>query len=282
MAAIADSSNGSHDGSAARVENKGADGSSPAAPWIEHALRGAEDLKQAVTAAAETAFQVAGSSADEITKTVTSSAVSAMQSAGSSLSWAFLAYSETLDVAKDKIQVARDHYAATEEMAVAKIKEGIIEAATHPAMSCGIAAGLGLVLLKRPRRYLIRNTRRIFVSEESLLSSAEAKVKELQQSVNMVTNESKKLEDRATRALDEIKRGQRTLMEEGRQIQMQLNATNPVEKELMSLKDSLIELPKADASRYRSEVSAISSQIKQERKSLHGALSRIIDHGIPL
>lgn len=28
------------------------------------------------------------------------------------------------------------------------ITEGIIEAATHPAMSCGIAAGLGLVLLK--------------------------------------------------------------------------------------------------------------------------------------
>lgn len=100
MAAIADSGNGSNDGSAAHVEDKGAGGSGSAAPWIEHALRGAEDLKQAVTVAAETAFQVAGSSADEITKTVTSSTVSAMQLAGSSLSWAFSAYSETLDVAK--------------------------------------------------------------------------------------------------------------------------------------------------------------------------------------
>lgn len=70
------------------------------ARWIEHAVRGAEDLKQAMTAAAESAFQVAGSSAEDLKKTVTETADSALQSAGSSLSWVFSASSETLEQSK--------------------------------------------------------------------------------------------------------------------------------------------------------------------------------------
>ncbi|CAL9047764.1 RGS1-HXK1-interacting protein 1-like [Musa acuminata AAA Group] len=281
MAAIADSGSGS-DTAIARSPAKGAGGLAGETRWVEDALRGAEDLKQTVTAAAESAFQAAGSSAEDLKRSVTAAADSAFQSVGSVLSRIVSDSSESLEEAKVKIAWAKDHYAAAEEVALAKMKDGIVDAALHPALSCGIAAGLGLVLLKGPRRFLIRNTRRIFVSEESMLSSAQVKVKELQQSVNLVTNESKKLEDRATRAVEDMKRGQKRLIEEGHQIQNQLNFAAGIERQIMSLKGRLNELPKADASRYQSQVSTISSQIKQEKKALNGALSRIINHGIPM
>ncbi|KAG6528859.1 hypothetical protein ZIOFF_011051 [Zingiber officinale] len=55
-----------------------------------------------------------------------------------------------------------------EETTMAKIKESITEAATHPAISCGIATCFyGLFLLKRPSGYLICNTRRIFVQHDA-------------------------------------------------------------------------------------------------------------------
>ncbi|RRT59896.1 hypothetical protein B296_00019086 [Ensete ventricosum] len=211
MAAIADSGSGS-DSAIARSPAKGAGGLAGEARWVEDALRGAEDLKQTVTAAAESAFQAAGSSAEDLKRSVTAAADSAFQSVASVLSRIVSDSSESLEEAKVPLLLFTD---------------GIVDAALHPALSCGIAAGLGLALLKGPRRFLIRNARRIFVSEEvgcsSMLSSAQVKVKELQQSVNLVTNESKKL-----------------------------------------------------------EVSTISSQIKQEKKALNGALSRIINHGIPM
>ncbi|WOK94927.1 hypothetical protein Cni_G03632 [Canna indica] len=281
MAAIVDSGSGPESG-AAPAPAKGAGGAGGETRWVEHAVRGAENLKQAATAAAESAFLIAGSSAEDLKKTVSSAADTAMQSAGSSLSLAVSASSERLEEAKVIIEWAKNQYTAAEEVAVAKIKEGIIDAASHPALSCGIAAGLGLVLFKRPRRFLIRNTRRIFVSEESLLSSAQTKVKELQQSMNMVTNESKKLEDRALRAMEDMKRGQRQLIEEGRLIQRQLNSADHIEKQIMSLKGRLTELPKADASRFKSQVSSINSHVRQEKRVLNGALMKIINHGIPL
>lgn len=45
--------------------------------------------------------------------------------------------------------------------------------------SSGVAAGLGLIVFKRPKRFLIHNTGRVFVSEEFVLSGAEDKVNEL-------------------------------------------------------------------------------------------------------
>ncbi|URD74019.1 hypothetical protein MUK42_34060 [Musa troglodytarum] len=55
----------------------------------------------------------------------------------------------------------------------------------NPALSCGIAVGMGLVPFKS-QSYLV------FLF--SLLDSAQAKVRELQHSVNVMMNESRKLE----------------------------------------------------------------------------------------
>ncbi|XP_020244072.1 uncharacterized protein LOC109822302 [Asparagus officinalis] len=180
------------------------------------------------------------------------------------------------------MELAKSQYEIHEELAVAKIKEGILIAASHPEISCGAAAGLGLVVFKRPRRFLIRNTRRLFMSEESLLSDAEAKVNELRQSMNLVKNESRKLEERARKAVEEMERGQQALIKEGRGIQSELRFINRIEKETMGLKDVIREFPRRDASRFRSEVSTLSSQVKQEKKALNKTATKIINYGIAI
>lgn len=162
------------------------------------------------------------------------------------------------------------------------IKDGIAVAVANPTVSCGVAAGLGLVLLKRPRRALIRNTRRIFLKDESLIANFQEKVKGLEQSVNLMKNESLKLQNRATQAEEEIKRAQSNLKTQGNLIQKELRAANHIERQITDLKDRINELPKREISGFQSKVSAYASQVKQEKKVLNGALSKIINHGISM
>lgn len=102
MAAIADSGSGS-DSAIARSPAKGAGGLAGETRWVEDALRGAEDLKQTVTAAAESAFQAAGSSAEDLKRSVTAAADSAFQSVGSVLSRIVSDSSESLEEAKVRL-----------------------------------------------------------------------------------------------------------------------------------------------------------------------------------
>ncbi|THU64559.1 hypothetical protein C4D60_Mb01t27730 [Musa balbisiana] len=91
-----------------------------------------EDLKQTIaaataTATAESVFKAAGSFAEGHKKTVTAAAAdSVFQSADSALSWIVSASSDILEEAK-RASWMQHH---------------------NPAFSCGIAAGMGLVLLK--------------------------------------------------------------------------------------------------------------------------------------
>ncbi|KAJ6845098.1 uncharacterized protein M6B38_288775 [Iris pallida] len=177
---------------------------------------------------------------------------------------------------------AKNEYTVYEDLAVAKIKEGILVAASHPELSSGMVAGVGLVVLKRPRRFLIRKTRSLFMSEESLLSDAEAKMSKVRQSVNLVQNESRKLEERALKAEQEMKRGREALIKEGREIRGELRYINRIEKETMGLKELMRELPRRETSRFRSEISSLASQLNQEKKALTSTASRIINKGISI
>nr|XP_029123394.1 uncharacterized protein LOC105054975 isoform X2 [Elaeis guineensis] len=240
-------------------------GAGEVSQWVEYAVQQALDLKKTLGDATDAAFGAAESSLVH--------AVSASKS--------------SLQEARGMMEWVKGQYTVGEELVFGKIKEGVIVAASHPSLSLGIAGTAGLVLFKRPRRFVIWNVRRIFVSNESLLSDAQAKVNELRQSVNLVKNESKKLEERALKAEEEMREGRMKLMfviflffkhfillvfachlyfwvlilttrtvycrEEGRGIRNELRYVNKIEKKAADLKDVINELPIGEASRYRSE-----------------------------
>jgi hypothetical protein len=62
-----------------------------------------------------------------------------------------------------------------------------------------------------PRKLLFRLTIGRFQSEEAMYARAEAKVKEMRQSVDLLKNETRKLEERARLAEEELQRGRTKL-----------------------------------------------------------------------
>ncbi|KAJ0968359.1 hypothetical protein J5N97_025276 [Dioscorea zingiberensis] len=162
---------------------------------------------------------------------------------------------------KETVEWIKMEYATREDEMVAKIKEGIAIAAAHPNLSSGIAVGVGLVAFKAPRRFLIHNTRRLFVSEEFLLSQAEAK-------------------ERASKAQNEMERGRQTLIETGSKIQRELRYINKIEREALGLKEFISELPGRQVSEYQSQVSGLISKVKQDRNVLGRVISKIANYGI--
>lgn len=180
----------------------------------------------------------------------------------------------------DSLQDLKSEYAAYEDVLVGKIKEGVVIAASHPLMTGGVAAGLGLMVLKRPRRFLYYKALRLLVSEESLLSRADARVKELRQSIDLLKAESEKLEKSALHAEEELIRGRTKLRQAGKQIQGVIRSAYKIERQAGGLKDILGELPRTEASRFRSQVSNLASEAKRERNALTKEVTKISNYGI--
>ncbi|KAL1352913.1 hypothetical protein HN51_016889 [Arachis hypogaea] len=171
-------------------------------------------------------------------------------------------------------------YNAYEDLMFGKIKEGVLVAASHPMITCGTTAVLGVLAFKRPRRFLYYNTLRLFVSEEALISRASAQLKELRQSIDLLKAEGEKLEKRALHAEEEFLRGRTKLRHAGKQIRNVIQSAYKIERRVGGLKDLLGELPRRDASHFRSQVSKLASEAKQEKKSLTKEISKISNYGI--
>ncbi|XP_058085755.1 RGS1-HXK1-interacting protein 1 [Magnolia sinica] len=229
-------------------------------PWIEYAIQQYQILKATLEETADSALQTARSRLSQIHSTS----------------------SAHLHQTLESLETIKDEFAAYENLFVGKIKEGLIIAGLHPAITCGVAGGLGIIILKRPRRFLFHSTQRLFMSEESLISKADAKVKELRKAIDNMKFESKVLEERASRAEEEMERGKTKLRQAGRQIQGVINSSYKIERQASGLKDVLGELPSREASRFRSQVSSLASVTKQERKALAKEVSKITNYGISI
>ncbi|KAL8502251.1 hypothetical protein ACS0TY_021391 [Phlomoides rotata] len=95
----------------------------------------------------------------------------------------------------DSLQDFKSEYSTYEDIVVGKIKEGFHIASLHPFMTAGVVLGVGFLGLKSiTRQFLSYKTMRLFLSEETLVSRADARVKELQQSIDRLKGESEKLE----------------------------------------------------------------------------------------
>ncbi|KAK2981455.1 hypothetical protein RJ640_017477 [Escallonia rubra] len=226
--------------------------------WIDYVAQQAQLAQQTIEQTLESTVAVARSRLDRIVST----------------SSAHL--SQTID----SLQDLKSEYSAYEGIAFGKLKEGIRIAASHPVITSGVVVGSGLLVLKRPRRFLYNNTLRIFLSEEALLSRADAKVKGLRQTIDVLKAESEKLEKAAVQAEEELKRGKTKLRQAGNQIQDVIRTAYKIERQADGLKDILKELPSRESSRFRSQVSNLASEAKRERNALSKEVTKISNYGI--
>ncbi|XP_010258900.1 PREDICTED: uncharacterized protein LOC104598502 [Nelumbo nucifera] len=227
-------------------------------PWIEYAVQQAQLVQKTIQETVDSTIEVAGSRLSEIRSTS----------------------SAHLHQTLDNLQDIKSEFNTYEDVFFGKIKDGLTLAALHPMITCGVAAGVGLVALKRPRLFLYHSTLRLFMSEESLLARADSKVKALRQSIALMKAESEKLEKRALQAEQEMKRGRTKLRQAGNQIQGVIRSAYKIERQARGLKDILKELPSREASRFRSQVSSLASEAKRERNALTKEVSKISNYGI--
>ncbi|XP_019161070.1 PREDICTED: uncharacterized protein LOC109157666 isoform X2 [Ipomoea nil] len=192
-----------------------------AAPWIDDALQQARQAQQTVETVIESAITVTKSRLDRIL--TTSSAH----------------FNQTLD----SLQDVKAEYHLYEDLTFGRMKEGICIAASHPLITTGAFLSLGFLGLKRPRRFLYYKARSIFVSEEAMLSKADAKVKELKKSIDFLKAESEKWEKNAVQAEQELIRGKTKLRQAGKQIRSVIRSAYKIERQAAGLKDVLKELP---------------------------------------
>ncbi|KAF3440046.1 hypothetical protein FNV43_RR18324 [Rhamnella rubrinervis] len=229
-----------------------------ATPWVDYALQQARTYQKTIEESVESAIEASRSRLSQIRSTSSAH------------------FRQTVE----SLQDVKSEYRAYEDLLFGKIKEGIFIASSHPMLTGGVAAGLGFLVLKRPRRFLYYNTLRLFVSEESLLSRANAKVRELRQSIDLLKSETEKLEKRALQAEEELIRGKTKLKHAGKQIQGVIRSAYKIERQAGGLKDVISELPRREASRFRTQISDLASEAKRERNALTKEVTKINNYGI--
>ncbi|KAI3416834.1 uncharacterized protein J3R85_015106 [Psidium guajava] len=232
MATVAESSDSNPNSEHDRSKSIG-----DATPWIDYAVDQARLLRKRVE--------------DDVESFIEASQTRLSQIRSTSLAHTM----QTLAMMQDTLQEVKSKYDAYEDIFFGKIKEGIEIAASHPILTAGVVTGPGFIVLKRPRRFLYYNTMRLLMTEESMLSRADAKVKEFRKSIDLLKAESEKLERRAQLAEEEMLRGRTKLRQAGKQIQSVIHSAYKIERQAGGLKDVLRELPRREASRFRSQVS---------------------------
>ncbi|KAI3693881.1 hypothetical protein L1987_76836 [Smallanthus sonchifolius] len=185
-----------------------------------------------------------------------------------------------LQMTIESVKDFKSDFNVYEDIVFGKIKEGVYFTASHPFATSGLVFGSGILALKRTRRSLYYSTMRLFSNDEAMLAKANAKVQKLRESVRTLTEERKNLEKLSLGAEVELKRARTKLRQAGKQIQGVISSGYKIERQAGGLKDILTELPKRDASGFRSEVSRLASQAKHERKVLNKEVKKISDYGI--
>ncbi|XP_059460357.1 uncharacterized protein LOC132189623 [Corylus avellana] len=226
-------------------------------PWIEYAVQQAELAHEAV----ESTIEASKSRLSQIMSTSSTH------------------FHQTIDSLED----LKSKYAAYEDMVFGKIKDlcaqGVVTVASHPLITTGgVAAGLGFMALKGPRRVLYYKFLRLFVSDETLLLKANRKVEGLRTSLDNLKDKSEKLEKSTLHGEEILIRGRTKLRLAGKQIQGVIRTAYKIERQALGLKDILGELPRA--SQFQSQVSNLASEAKRERNALTKEITKISNHGI--
>ncbi|KAL6557267.1 hypothetical protein OROMI_017617 [Orobanche minor] len=229
-------------------------------PWTDYAVEQAQIAQKTIESTLDKAIEVTRSRVDRI------------------LSTSSAHFNQTMD----SFQELKSGYITYEDLVFGKIKEGFLFASSRPLITTGAVLGVGFLGLKRTRQFLSYKTRRLFFSEEALLSRADAKVKELRQSIDLLTAESEKLEKMALEAEEDLVRGRTKLRQAGKQIQGVINSAYKIERQASGLQDVLRELPSVEASRFRTQVTGLAKEAKKERNAMFKEVTKISNYGIPV
>ncbi|KAM7508805.1 hypothetical protein LguiA_019258 [Lonicera macranthoides] len=253
--------------------------------WIDYAVEQAELAQKNIKDNVESAISLTRSRLSEIRSTSSAHLNQSIVSNTYLTSFNFCLVAEKIKrkggvEPYDSLQDVKSEVNVYEDIVFGKIKEGVLLAASHPLITSGVVIGSGLLVLKRPRRFLYYKTLRLFASEEALLSKADAKVAGLRESIKLLKAESEGLEKYAVEAEEEMRRGRTKLRQAGKQIQGVVRSAYKIEKQAAGLKDILKELPSRESSRFRSQVSKLASEAKRERNTLAKEVTKISNYGI--
>ncbi|CAK9141617.1 unnamed protein product, partial [Ilex paraguariensis] len=133
-----------------------------------------------------------------------------------------------------------------------------------------------------PRRFLFRHSLGRLQSEEAQFVRAEKNVKELNLSVDLMKNESRKLLERAALAEKEMKRGHAELMDAASQIKGLAKLVYNADADAADLMDLLREIPGREALKLRAEVASMASFVRQQKKEMEKQTMKISELGIPV
>ncbi|CAN0871479.1 RGS1-HXK1-interacting protein 1 [Linum grandiflorum] len=163
-----------------------------------------------------------------------------------------------------------------------KLKDGLAISKEHPAASLGVVLASSFILMRGPRRFLLRQTWGRFESEESRFHRAEKSVKNLFLSVDQMKKDSQKLLERAALAHKDIRHGHAELMGAGNQIRSLAKSVYKVERQASDLVDGLREIPGREAMKLRVEVASMASNLKKQKTDLDKKILKISELGIPV
>ncbi|XP_057539005.1 RGS1-HXK1-interacting protein 1 [Amaranthus tricolor] len=183
---------------------------------------------------------------------------------------------------QDFLAVSRVRFSYYEDALFKNCKDGLATALQHPSMTAGISLAAIFLLVRGPRRFLLRQTLGRFQSEEARFIRAENNLKSLNSSVDLMKKESMKLLQRATLAEKEMINGQTELMKVSKQMQHLTKSVDHVESQAAGLVDLLREIPGREALQLRAEVASVASLIKQQKNILAKRRIKLIEMGVPV
>ncbi|KAJ3682967.1 hypothetical protein LUZ60_013194 [Juncus effusus] len=171
-------------------------------------------------------------------------------------------------------------YKAYEDTFVKTVKDKLLVVSEYPVEACGIAAITGLVLMRGPRRFLIRNTLGRFKSEKDLLNEAELSMKELEKSVENLKKNNNNILTKTKFGEEDLSRGSSNMKSSGRQIQSLVNSIRKSESSAADLMHRLRSMPGRESIELRAEVASMVSDLKNQRRELEQRIFKISELGI--
>ncbi|KAG6512650.1 hypothetical protein ZIOFF_030775 [Zingiber officinale] len=182
---------------------------------------------------------------------------------------------------QDLMQAVRPQWQVYEDTLVHKVKDQVLVAYEHPVETCAVAVGVGLLLLRGPRRILYRNTLGRFKTEESgyhvptlqlqfancggdafcyainlekRLTEAELHLRDINESISKLKKQSKNILTKISFGEEDLQRGSTKIRAAGHEIQR--------------------------LSKYIYKLASMTSGLKSQRHELNQRVTQISELGI--
>lgn len=189
--------------------------------------------------------------------------------------------SEVWDTARSHSEATLGYAEQLQDQAFDTLKEGIEYCIVHPYISYPAAAAFVLTAMPGVRRLAYRVTLGRLRNPEAVVSSSEAKLSTLTTKTNEFAAESKKLQERAQLAEEEMTRGYNKLKAARQELQRLESSVAKSERLAANVLQDLRSMrSNSRATELRSEVAVKLSALKQQRAALQKEIKWIVKRDI--